>query len=304
MGSGLSLPPCRPHAPTHSAPVSSAAHIFFSWLTRSIAWARPQTARCSMRLSLAHGSASLRRRSALATTWVHRPSLTTLAVFWSPVTHSPTPCVTESLTPYFYRPQTVSLLPSEAAEWHRLSRQIARLRAYLGENIEGDTRLQRLFFARADIVKRAAGKVDLALRIMNEAYGHGQRWIVYCDDRVQLDDVTAALAKARHTAMPFHSAMEGDRAETLRWLDRFGGIVVAIKCLDEGVDIPSVTHALILASSKNPREFVQRRGRVLRRAKNKSLAFVYDAVVIPPDRAEGDDSTPDPITWGGTRPGH
>ena len=133
---------------------------------------------------------------------------------------------------------------------------------------------------------------------MNEAYGHGQRWIVYCDDRVQLDDVTAALAKARHTAMPFHSAMEGSRAETLRWLDRFGGIVVAIKCLDEGVDIPSVTHALILASSKNPREFVQRRGRVLRRAKNKSLAFVYDAIVIPPDRPEGDDSAPDPITWG------
>ena len=202
------------------------------------------------------------------------------------------------LTPYFYRPQSVSLLPSEAAEWHRLSRQIARLRAYLGENTEGDTRLQRLFFARADIVKRAAGKVDLALQIMNEAYGHGQRWIVYCDDRVQLDDVTAALAKARHTAMPFHSAMEGSRAETLRWLDRFGGIVVAIKCLDEGVDIPSVTHALILASSKNPREFVQRSGRVLRRAKNKSLAFVYDAIVIPPDRPEGDDSAPDPITWG------
>ena len=202
------------------------------------------------------------------------------------------------LTPYFYRPQTVSLLATEAAEWHQLSRRIARLRAQIGDNAEGANRIERLLFARAAIVKRAAGKVDLAVQIMNETYEHGQRWIIYCDDNSQLDDVTAALANASHTAMPFHSAMEGDRAETLRWLDRFGGIVIAIKCLDEGVDIPSVTHALILASSKNPREFVQRRGRVLRRAKDKSLAFVYDAIVMPPNRAEGDDSAPDPITSG------
>ena len=58
-------------------------------------------------------------------------------------------------------------------------------------------------------------------------------------------------------------------------------MLVSIKCLDEGVDIPSVTHALILASSKNPREFIQRRGRVLRKATGKLLAFVHDAIVIP-----------------------
>ena len=202
------------------------------------------------------------------------------------------------LTPYFYRPQTVTLLETETAEWHQLSRRIARLRAQVGDDTGGDTRIERLLFARADIVKRAAAKVDLAVRIMNELFERGQRWIVYCDDQLQLGDVEAALLEAGHTAMPFHSAMEGDRIETLHWLDQFGGIVVAIKCLDEGVDIPSVTHALILASSKNPREFVQRRGRVLRRAKDKSLAFVYDAIVMPPDHAEGDDRAPDPITAG------
>ena len=60
-----------------------------------------------------------------------------------------------------------------------------------------------------------------------------------------------------------------------------GGIVVSIRCLDEGVDIPSVTHALILASSKNPREFVQRRGRVLRRFQGKSVANIHDVLVLP-----------------------
>ena len=202
------------------------------------------------------------------------------------------------LTPYFYRPQTVTLLKAEAAEWHHLSRRIAQLRAQIGDDPGGDARIERLIFARADIVKQAAAKVDLAVRIVSDAYKRGQRWIIYCDDQAQLNDVTIALTQASHTAMPFHSAMEGDRTETLRWLDRFGGIVVAIKCLDEGVDIPSVTHALILASSKNPREFIQRRGRVLRRAQNKSLAFVFDAIVLPPDRVEGDDLAPDPITSG------
>jgi hypothetical protein len=94
--------------------------------------------------------------------------------------------------------------------------------------------------------------------------------------------------------------MEGDRAETLKWLDRRGGIVVAIKCLDEGVDVPSVTHALILASSKNPREFIQRRGRVLRKAPNKALAYVHDAIVLSPKQPDAHtlQTKPDPITAG------
>jgi hypothetical protein len=51
--------------------------------------------------------------------------------------------------------------------------------------------------------------------------------------------------------------------------------------LDEGVDIPAVSHALILASSQNPREFIQRRGRVLRRAPGKVLAHLHDVLVVP-----------------------
>ena len=53
------------------------------------------------------------------------------------------------------------------------------------------------------------------------------------------------------------------------------------RCLDEGVDIPATSHALILASSRNPREFIQRRGRVLRTAPGKSIAHIHDAIVLP-----------------------
>jgi superfamily II DNA or RNA helicase len=57
--------------------------------------------------------------------------------------------------------------------------------------------------------------------------------------------------------------------------------LVAIRCLDEGVDIPSVRTAVILASSRNPRQFIQRRGRVLRKAQGKSSAEIYDMIVMP-----------------------
>jgi hypothetical protein len=75
--------------------------------------------------------------------------------------------------------------------------------------------------------------------------------------------------------------MAGARESTLQHFDANGGVLVSIRCLDEGVDIPSVTHALILASSQNPREFIQRRGRILRRAPGKSLAHLHDAIVVP-----------------------
>lgn len=75
--------------------------------------------------------------------------------------------------------------------------------------------------------------------------------------------------------------MPGDKKKTLEYFNIIGGIIVSIKCLDEGIDIPSTTHALILASSKNPREFVQRRGRILRRHYGKNYASLYDTIVIP-----------------------
>ncbi len=205
------------------------------------------------------------------------------------------------LSRYFYRPHVVSLSDEEHEEWTGLTLQIKRLYAMqcsgASGGADGDLRLQRLLLRRAKIVKQARAKVPLAVRVLQDAFAPGQRWIVYCEDLRQLEAVCGALDTAGFPNLPFHSKMEGDRAATLRWLDRRGGIVVAIRCLDEGVDVPSVTHALILASSKNPREYVQRRGRVLRRHEGKALAHVHDAIVVPP-RTAGEGGKPDPVTTG------
>ena len=63
--------------------------------------------------------------------------------------------------------------------------------------------------------------------------------------------------------------------------------IVAIKCLDEGLNIPGIQKAFILASSTNPKEYIQRRGRVLRKSPNKKFAEIYDFVTFPHDLDSG-----------------
>ncbi|OAV73666.1 Hef nuclease [Bacteroidales bacterium Barb6] len=60
-------------------------------------------------------------------------------------------------------------------------------------------------------------------------------------------------------------------------------ILLSMKCLDEGIDIPRAEHAIFCSSTGNPRQFIQRRGRVLRKSKGKEKASIWDLIVTPPD---------------------
>jgi superfamily II DNA or RNA helicase len=123
--------------------------------------------------------------------------------------------------------------------------------------------------------------VRLAVSVIREHFEAGQSWLVYCEDGGQLTDVLIGLKEAGLEPAEYHSGMSGDRDATMSWFKTYGGILVSIRCLDEGVDIPAVSHALILASSQNPRQFIQRRGRVLRKAPDKQIAVIHDAIVVP-----------------------
>jgi superfamily II DNA or RNA helicase len=197
-----------------------------------------------------------------------------------------------ALTPYLYYVHPVELSPGEQDAWHELTRRIKQYAARSAKK-QGETDnepLKRLLIERARILKGAERKVPLARDVLLEYYEKGQRWIVYCDNLEQLQKVIAELRSGGIEASEYHSAMIGDRVQTLRLFDHQGGVLVSIRCLDEGVDIPSVSHALILASSRNPREFIQRRGRVLRRADGKAVAFVHDAIVVPLTTSDEDPS--------------
>ena len=194
---------------------------------------------------------------------------------------------------YFYHPQVVSLTPEEQEQWTEISREISKKIARHEKDeswrLQGDTYLQRLLIRRARIVKRAVGKLDLSIQILRNNYKEGQRWIIYCDDKEQMFAVRNKLKAITGKTLLYHSDMsDSEKEATLKFFSEVGGIVDSIKCLDEGIDIPETSHALILASSQNPREYIQRRGRILRKSAPKRIAYLYDAIVVPDNLDETD----------------
>ena len=189
------------------------------------------------------------------------------------------------LVPYEYFPHPLNLTTEEADEWLSYTEQIRRAIAWQKPDDAGvrslSEKAKMLLIQRSRVAKKASAKVRLACTVLGRHFEKGQGWLVYCEDVDQLAQVLAALRKGGMDPVEYHSKMEGDQAATMSWFRSFGGILVSIRCLDEGVDIPDVSHALILASSQNPRQFIQRRGRVLRRALGKSVAIVHDAIVVP-----------------------
>lgn len=194
---------------------------------------------------------------------------------------------------YTYHVHPTPLNEEEISKWRQLTkkikRQIASSRSKDAQEVKFADHIKRLMIRRADILKNAKAKVSLAIQVLQDYYLPNQRWLVYCDDQSQLQEVRSAIEKAGFPCDEYHSSMLGDRNATLNYFSYKGGIIIAIKCLDEGIDIPSVDHALILASSRNPREFIQRRGRVLRKAEGKFYAEIHDAFVTPPFDRDSDD---------------
>lgn len=205
---------------------------------------------------------------------------------------------TNVLTKYYYHPMQISLTEQEQDEWNELTKIINKIIASNGGSnrnisavIEENSRLQMKMIERSRIIKQASGKAPLALSVIRDNYKYGEHWIVYCDNQAQLREVLNLLLDNDYDAYEYHSDMSGDREQTLKYFDRNGGMLVSIRCLDEGVDIPATTHALILASSKNPREFIQRRGRILRKYEGKYFAHLYDAIVVPPKSYDDNDKS-------------
>jgi superfamily II DNA or RNA helicase len=189
------------------------------------------------------------------------------------------------LVPYDYYVHKCSLSAEEQTEWDMLTTRIRRAYAQLprdgaGRRVHTEQFLQ-LLIRRARILKQATSKVDTALAVITSHYRPGQRWLAYCDNQEQLSRLLASLRACGVPADEYHSAMIGSRADTFVHFSAVGGVLVAIKCLDEGVDIPAVDAAVILASSTNSREFIQRRGRVLRTAPGKHSAQIHDLLVVP-----------------------
>lgn len=165
---------------------------------------------------------------------------------------------------------------------------------YSEKEIFEDSRIKILLIKRSDIIKKAHGKIDLTYQIIKEKYKKGDRWLIYCDDNEQLQIIKKRVEELDiplTEIYEYHSQYD-QRSEVLKYFEKTGGIMFSINCLDEGVDIPSIDNVIILASSKNERQFIQRRGRALRKSQNKMFAYIYDAIVSPNEMFEYEDKYP------------
>lgn len=134
--------------------------------------------------------------------------------------------------------------------------------------------------------QNAKHKYDILNDILDSLEKPVDHLVIFCSDKEQIENVEKILK--RKNILPVHKFTYIEnrdmRKELLEDFDK-GGLkaLLAIRCLNEGVDVPSTDKVIIMSSSPNPAEYVQRRGRVLRRHKGKEKALIYDLIVIPED---------------------
>jgi superfamily II DNA or RNA helicase len=204
-----------------------------------------------------------------------------------------------ALCGYRYLPRLVELTDDENELYVDLTAQIAK-RLASGESLDDDpdSPIGFLLRRRAAVLGHAHGKLA---KLRDDVQARRDAWyqLVYCAEGSkptesgeppgpsQVSQVIDLIGNDLHLTAHAYVA-ETTRAERQVLLRRFGSgddlrSLVAMRCLDEGVDIPDARVAYLLASSSNPRQFIQRRGRILRPAPGKDLAEIIDYLAVPQD---------------------
>ena len=200
------------------------------------------------------------------------------------------------LTPYEYHPIVVYLTKEELSEYHRLSKELSKCIIKKNEKSKLTERGKVIAQKRSRVVAGAYNKT-FALAKEIKPYKKDNHILVYCgattideqdkngDDMRQIDAITELLGKELNmNVAQFTSREDSSTRDILKKKFSDGDylqVLVAIKCLDEGVNIPTIKTAFILASTTNPKEYIQRRGRVLRKYPGKEFAIIYDFITLP-----------------------
>jgi len=216
------------------------------------------------------------------------------------------------LCKYMYYPHVVNLTQEEMDAYVELSERIAKYFNYDKEVFEHiDEKLKMMLLARKRIVHKAARKLDIFRSIIQKRFeekGNLKYSLIYVpegnkpdyvgggddfdvsedigDDNDMehlIDQYTQVVTEIDdHVTVRKFVSGQKDRDEIL--YDFAEGklhVLTSMKCLDEGVDVPRSELAIFCASTGNPRQFIQRRGRVLRTHPDKKMAELHDLVVAP-----------------------
>jgi superfamily II DNA or RNA helicase len=198
------------------------------------------------------------------------------------------------LVPYTYHLHLVELAEDEADKYERLTAELLKAGFRADDEESSDARITRLLVKRRAVVENAASKIAELRRLLAASGPRDLRYtLIYASGKnpAQLTAVNRLLREDLDVLFHQLTAAEtANRAKTEAILNRFAaGDIQALTCkrvLDEGVNIPQVATAYLLASSTVRRQWVQRRGRILRRCASigKNIARLHDFIVVPPDR--------------------
>ena len=201
------------------------------------------------------------------------------------------------LVPYNYYPIYVSASEDEEGKFRYHTQKI--LSCFKNNRCINPDLLVKSLRNRLRVISMAEEKQTRIHEIIAEI-SEKNHFVVYCGDGKLFDDNTGdELRHIQSTKRVLHAhgykpsqfTATENMAVRMELVDAFnkGEIdsLVAIRCLDEGINIPSIKSALILSSNDDYREFVQRRGRILRTYKDKEFANIYDVVVLPSHDMQG-----------------
>lgn len=215
------------------------------------------------------------------------------------------------LTRYFYYPHLVRLTENEMNDYIKVSKQIAQFYNFNSDKFDSNSILTALLLKRKRIIHKAYNKQDVYKNILKNHFkktGTLKYTFVYVPEGNEPDDyhesdIYLSSEDIRENEESIHlidlytkivrdidenttvSSFVSSTNNKDKLLELFSNgklhVLTSMKCLDEGVDVPRAELAIFCASTGNPRQFIQRRGRILRKHPDKGFAVIHDLVVVP-----------------------
>lgn len=211
------------------------------------------------------------------------------------ITYSLEEAISEGhLVEYEYHPIYSFLEHDELQKYKYYTKQLKQFLTNENGKIKLTDSGKMILFKRSRILAGARQKIDILMSLL-ENYKDDKYILIYCGATTNINDETGEMNKQIDIVTQqldkllgikvhkFTSEEDLNQRKMIKecFSDGLYQAITAIRCLDEGVNIPNIQTAFILSSSRNPKEFIQRRGRLLRKAEGKTKSVIYDFVTLP-----------------------
>lgn len=195
------------------------------------------------------------------------------------------------LVDYFYHIHRITLTEEESDRYAILTERISKLYRVKDTDDDAAELYERLIEQRANIVKNAENKYPILSSILDNLSKQGELEDLIIFVSPQQKETVIDILNEKGIIFHQLTQEEGTKPKAQynglterqhiiqKFVEKKYKVLVAIKCLDEGIDIPTATRGILMASSTNPREYVQRIGRIIRQEHTKKYAYLYDICV-------------------------